>query len=71
MTTKKRTMNIGIHGKNVNIDGMYHVHWGVTGDAYNRNVKKFRTRENATKFKNSLVKKYSPLYTIDYLYIKD
>jgi len=65
-------MSIGIHGKYTTGDGKYHVHWGLTGMSYNRNHKSFIKRSTATKYKNSLIKKYKKQgYKIDYIYIAD
>ena len=64
-------MRIGIHGKSVTADNKYHVRHGTTKSQYNKTAKKFNKRAPATKYKNSLVKKYSKSHKIDYSYLAD
>ena len=66
---KKKTMRIGIAGKNATFTGKYHVNWGSTGNAYNRNSKGFKTRKQALSFKKKLVRKFKPKFKVDYMYL--
>ena len=68
---KKKKMDIGITNQTW-ADGYYHLNWGKTASAYNRNRKRFKTRTAATKEKNKLAKKYKKQgYKIDYMYMSD
>ena len=74
MVREKSVMHIGTHSRFCSFDNMYSVHWADDMDSgiYNKQGKRFRTRKAATKFKNSLVKKFKKQgYKINYTYLAD
>ena len=68
---KKPTMRIGMAGRNVTYSGNYAVNWGASGRAYNKNVKHFKKRTSAIKFKDQLVRKHKKKYQTKYMYLAD
>jgi len=72
MGKKKKIMRIAISSRFITFNNKYNVHWGSTGKAYNRNHKSFKSRKQAVKFKNQLVRKYKKLgYKVEYMYLAD
>ena len=69
--TKRKKMKIAITSKEATIDGKYRVNWGSNAAAYNTHMKTFKTRKDATKFKNDVAKIYKGIFPIDYMYIAD
>jgi len=56
-TPKEGSQNrVGLHRKEVSLDGKYHrVHWG-TGQAYNRNYRRFSSLTRARSFARKISK---------------
>lgn len=66
---KKPIMKIGMVGRASTYNGKFGVNWGSTSSAYNRQVRYFNTRKQAIVFKNQLIRKFKPKYTVEYMYI--
>ena len=61
-------MKIGTHSRFSTMDNKYRVHWGITGNAYNNQHRSFVNRSDATRFANTLKKRFGSKYKISYVY---